>query len=178
MDGPEQPPTENLASVVGRLAVMIDQRLSPGDVAALRRMRPEEIAAPVFWRIAASDLADSLAGDGPRRDEQERRWAAVLQAMAELRGMHDPRSSLGAALVRANVAEQRVLKLLRASGDALLDAVRVVAHHLANKGVPVNAADFARLVLSDGRADEEPVRRRIARDYYGALEKGEAESKQ
>src|SRR5579875_3457351 len=131
MDGPQQPQTENLASVVGRLAALIDQRLSPGDVAALRRMRVDEISAPVFWRIAASELADSLAGDGPRRDELERRWAAILQAMAEMRGMHDPHSSLGAALAEAEVAEQRVLKLLRASDDALLDAVRVLAHYLA-----------------------------------------------
>jgi CRISPR type I-E-associated protein CasB/Cse2 len=175
MDGPERRPIENLASIVGRLAFMIDERLSPSDVATLRRMRPDDIAAPVFWRIAASELADALAGDGDRRDEQERRWASILQAMAELRGMHDPHSSLGAALVRADVSEQRALKLLRASGDALLDAVRVIAHHLATKGVPVNATDLARLVLSDGRVDEEAVRRRIARDYYAALEKKEAE---
>lgn len=176
MEEPEQRPIENLSSLTGRLAAMIDERLSPGDVAVLRRLRPDDIGAPVFWRIAASDLASTLGPDGPRRDEQERRWAAILQALAELRHLRDFRSSLGSALARADVAEQRVLKLLRASGDALLDAVRIVAHHLATKGIAVSPADLARLVLSDGRADEESVRRRIARDYYGTQEKREAES--
>jgi CRISPR system Cascade subunit CasB len=167
-------PHENLAALIGRLAALIDRQLSPGDVAALRRSRPDSIDAPAFWRIAAVDLADWLEHDEPRRDEGERRWAVILQAMAELRGLHNPRRSLGAALADTEVAEHRVLRLLRASAEGLFDAVRIIAHHLATKGVSFNCADLAWLVLSDGRSDEEPVRRRIARNYYATQSSKEA----
>jgi hypothetical protein len=160
------------------LTLLIDERLSPGDIAALRRMRPDDIGVPVFWRLVASELMVALGPDGSRRDELERRWAVILQALAELRHLRNPRISLGAALADADIAEQRLLKLLRAGGDALSDAIRVIAHHLATKGVPVRAADIAWLVLSDGRTDEEAVRRQIARNYYAAKarEKMEAEN--
>ncbi len=167
-------PHENLAALIGRLTALIDRQLSPGDVAALRRSHPDSIDAPAFWRIAAAELVDSLEPDGPRRDEGEHRWAVILQAMAELRGLHNPRRSLGAALADAEVAEHRVLRLLRASADGLFDAVRIIAHHLATKGVSFNCTDLAWLVLSDGRSDEESVRRRIARNYYSTQSSKEA----
>ena len=167
-------PRDNLAALIGRLAALIDRQLSPGDVAALRRNRPDSIDAPAFWRIAALELTGSLEPEGPRRDEGERRWAVILQAIAELRGLHNPRRSLGAAMVDAEVAEHRVLRLLRASAEGLFDAVRIIAHHLASKGISVNCTDLAWLVLSDGRSDEESVRRRIARDYYATQTNKEA----
>lgn len=167
-------PHENLATLIGRLAALIDRQLSPGDVAALRRSRPDSIDGPAFWRIAAVELADSLEHDEPRRDEGERRWAVILQALAELRGLHNPRRSLGDALADAEVNEHRVLRLLRASAESLFDAVRIIAHHLATKGVAFNCADLAWLVLSDGRSDEEAVRRRIARNYYATQSSTEA----
>jgi CRISPR system Cascade subunit CasB len=172
----EQAPTETLASLADRLGALISDGLSPGDVAAMRRMRPDDVGAPVFWRLAASELATVFATEGPRRDEQERRWAVILQAMAEMRRLHDPRRSLGAALADADVAEQRLLKLLRASDDALFDAVRVIAHHLATRGVATNTADIARLILSDGGPNQETVRRKLARDFYGAQSRKETAS--
>ncbi|MDO8434694.1 MAG: type I-E CRISPR-associated protein Cse2/CasB [Candidatus Binatus sp.] len=174
----EQAPAETstLASLAGRLAALISDGLSPGDVATMRRMRPDEIGAPIFWRLAASELAGEFTTEGPRRDRQERRWAVILQAMAEMRHLHDPRKSLGASLADADIAEQRLLKLLRAGDDALFDAVRVIAHHLATRGVATNTADLARLILSDGGPNQESVRRKLARDFYGAQSRKETAS--
>jgi CRISPR type I-E-associated protein CasB/Cse2 len=75
---------------------------------------------------------------------------------------------LGRALAEADLSEQRFLKLLRAQDRGLLDAVRTVTHYLSTKAVPVDCSDIALLILSDGRSDEDSVRRSIARDYYSA----------
>jgi len=155
-----------LATTVSSLANAIEKVLSPGDVAALRRLRHGDPSCSAFWRLAATQLASALPEGGPARDEAERRWAVILQAMAEMTGFHAPGRYLGRALASAGIAEQRVLRLLRASGEGLSDAVRVTAHHLASTATPADHTEIARLVLSDGRDDEEPVRRRIARDFY------------
>jgi len=163
-----------LGSVIGAAAHAIQEVLSPGDVAALRRLRPEDLSVPAFWRVCVGHLSDVLPEDGATRDEHERRWAVIMQAMAELRGLHVPSCRLGHALAAADIAEARVLRLLRAGGESLFDSVRVIARHLATTATPVSCTDLALLVLSDGRTDDEPVRRRIARDYYSRLDRKEA----
>jgi CRISPR system Cascade subunit CasB len=137
-----------------------------GDVAALRRMKPGEIECPAFWKLAAVHLQDVLPAQGEARNKAERRWGAILAGLAEVVELHAPGRRLGHALAAADVAELRVLRLLRAHDDALLDMVRTIAHQLDSKAERVDWADVARLVLSDGRADEETVRRSIARDFY------------
>ena len=59
-----------------------------------------------------------------------------------------------------------MLRLLRAHDDALEDAIRVTTHQLATSGARFDASELALLVLSDGRSDEDTVRRRVARHYY------------
>ena len=102
-----------------------------------------------------------------------RRWAAIACAMALTVGQHAQGRPAGAALADAGLAELRFVRLLRAHGDPLFHALRTTAHYLAAKAAPVDWRDLAALVLSDGRSDEERVRRRIARSYYGQLSRNE-----
>jgi CRISPR type I-E-associated protein CasB/Cse2 len=169
----EQP---TLAATVNAVAHSIEKVLSPGDVAALRRLRPEDASCAAFWRVVVTLLAPALPNGGPAREDGERRWAVILQAMAEMQGLHAPGARMGRALAAAGLAELRVLKLLRASGDTLFDAVRVTAHYLASTATMGDHVEIARLVLSDGRDDEERVRRQIARDFYTQQERNEKEA--
>jgi CRISPR system Cascade subunit CasB len=159
---------QSLASLVGRLARAVEDELHPGDVASLRRMHPGAPEPLAFWKVAATYLDEALAGAGPY-SESERRWAVILAAIAELRGLHQPTRRLGHALAVAGFSEVRLARLLRARGQALADATRTAVRFLATKGEPVDLADLARLVLSDGRRDEEQVRRQIARGFYGHI---------
>lgn len=170
--------TVGLQALIGRIAHDVDRVLGTGDVAELRRTRPTDIGQPAFWRIVAMHLepGGALPAGGDARDAAERRWAVLLSAMAAMQRLHQPRLRLGRALESAGVAEQRVLRLLRAHDDALADAVRVTIHQLAQRAQPVDMTDVAKLVLSDGRRDEESVRRSIARDFYAASYRKEKES--
>lgn len=155
----------SLEALVSRIAHAIADVLSPGDVAALRRLDPSDPALPIFWKVVASYLP---AGSIPDFDA-ERRWAAILSAMAHLSGLHQPHSSLGRALARAQVSEVRFTRLLRAHGDTLMRATAEAARYLAAKAESADMTGLALLMLSDGRRDEEEVRRRIARAYYQEL---------
>ena len=158
----------SLRSTVGSIAVAIDKSLSPGDVAELRRLRAEDPSCPAFWRIAASQLEPNgfLYRTGPTRDDQERRWAAILAGMARTAGMHRSGRGLGYALASAGYSELRFSRLLRAHGDQLLDQVRALAGFLASKAIEADWTDVAALVLSDDLEHAEAVRRRIARQFY------------
>jgi CRISPR type I-E-associated protein CasB/Cse2 len=170
--GPTQPQQDERATRSSRATVvhglMRDLgRLPPGDLADLRRLRPGDIPGAAFFRLAALHFADRLPGrNSSARDEAERRWSAILGAMAHLEGLMRARAPFGHALAEAGVSELRVLRLFRAHGEGLEDALRAVVHQLVSRAVPVDPLDIARLVLSDGRTDEESVRRRIAREFY------------
>ncbi len=161
-------PNRSLASLVGRLATLIDRALSPGDVATLRRLSFDDPGCAAFWRLVGAELEPqgALPAGGVARDHAERRWAAILGCLAMLRGLHGSATSFGVALARSDLSETRFLRLLHAHDDALLDEVRTIAHFLGQKGVHADLTDLAHLVLSDGRSDAERVRRRIARSFY------------
>lgn len=159
---------DGLATVIGRLAHAIDEVLPPGDVAELRRLAPHDPASPAFFKLVASVLPEgTLPRDGFRRDEAERLWAVIFSCLATLRGMHLPGHRLGRALADAGISELRVVRLLRARGEALLDAVPVIARTLAVKGELVDCTEIARLLLDEQHAEQ--VRRRIARDYFARI---------
>lgn len=159
-----------LGTVIGGIARDLVAVLAPGDVASLRRLRPGDPGCAAFWRLVATRLepADLLPGEAAARLEAERRWGVILAGMARMQGLHQFRARLGVTLAEADVSELRFLRLLRAHDESLADAVRVTSHTLAAKAKPVDWFDLARLVLSDGRADEDEVRRHIARDFYQA----------
>jgi CRISPR system Cascade subunit CasB len=131
-----------------------------GTLAALRRADPSSPPA-AFYRVTVGLLDKHLPEDGPRRVQDEGRWAVVIAAMASALGlMRDVR--LGEALARAGVAEMRVVRLLEARDAHLADLVRTVVHQLTQKAQAFDPNDLADLVLSD---NDEP-RRWIARSFY------------
>ena len=157
--------------LVRSLVHTVDEVLPPGDLAELRRLRPEQPGSPAFWKIAVGHLG----GDGLRRiggtglDEAEKRWAALLSAIAHTRGLHTFHARLGTALFNAGFHERRFIQLLRSSGDRLLKAVSTTALFLAAKGEPFDPCDLASLVASDGSRWGEAVRRHMARTYFAGL---------
>jgi CRISPR system Cascade subunit CasB len=159
----------SLSSIVWSIAgAMQSKAIGTGDMAELRRLHAQDPGNPAFWKIAAHYLEPQgyLRGDGPRRDETERRWAAILNFMAHLSLFLRPGSRFGGALAEAGLSELRFIRLLRAQDQSLLDEVRTLARFLSSKGQPVDPTDLARLVLSDGAPHEESVRRKVARDFY------------
>ena len=99
--------------------------------------------------------------------------------MAEMEHLHKPGLRLGQALAahdpggRPRIAEARVLRLLEAEGDTLLDIVQGVARQLATSGQPVDWTDLAELILSDGTEEwGRSVRERVGFDYYRAVDGG------
>jgi len=148
-------------------------RIPAGDQADLRRER----LGPAFWKVAVRHLEPAgLLGaeDAPWRADAERLWTAIVAGVARAGEQHVEGRRLGAALAEADVAEARVLRLARAHGENLLKTVRAVAHQLVSGGQRADWADFAALILSDGREKdwEDAVRRGLCLDYYRAKEHG------
>ena len=159
---------DDRSAAIAKIAFEMDKDIvSPGDLASLRRARFEGSADPAFWRLAMRHLEPV----GLLRDEEdERRWLQILGGMAEMKGLHRTGARPGRVLADADIAEARVLRLLRAHGETLHSVLRAAVHQLASGGRPVDWAGLAELVLSDGKpAWEEKARRRIARDYYRVL---------
>lgn len=155
------------AAVNAIAAELANDRIPPGDRAALRR--GEDQIGPAFWKVAVHHLEPAVLlseGDGPRRVEDERRWAAILAGLARGAELHRAGRRLGTVLAEAEVAEARLLRLARAHEESLLRTVRAVAQQLTANGYTVDWADFADLILSDGTKQEESVRRRLCRDFY------------
>lgn len=160
-----------LSALVNRIAVALDKALPAGDVAALRRLSPDDPGSPGFWKIVVSYLepAGALPDGGSSREEVEVRWAAILNVLARLGPLHRPGRRLGRALAACGFSELRLARLLRASGEPLVHESLMAGRFLAAKGEPADVTDLARLILSDGRSDADRVRRWIARDYYSLL---------
>ena len=163
-------PTEarSLGSLIGQIAAELGDA-GTGDLAELRRLKPEDPGGPAFWRIVVIRLDPELPAGGEIRETALRRWAVILRAVAELNGLHNPGRRFGAALAEAGVSELRLNKLLRASGESLFDQVRTVTHQLATAAAPVDLTGLARLVMSDGQPHEQAVRQTVANDYYAVV---------
>ena len=158
--------------IVAQLAHAFEHQLSPGDLAALRRIEPADPAEPAFWNAVGRWLepAGTLPPpESPGRDAAETRWAVVLGAMAWLKGLHRPGRRLGSALASAGLSELRLTRLLRASGASLPDLLRAATHQLVSRAEPVDVEDLAWLVLTADTPRGERTRRRVARDFYAHL---------
>jgi CRISPR system Cascade subunit CasB len=136
-------------------------------------MDPRRPAA-AFFKIEGLVLDESLPGDAAARADMETRWAVIVVGLAYLGALHDPSKRLGLALADAQYSELRFARLVRADEEHLADELPTLARFLAAKGARVDWAAAAQLILSAGRTDEEPVRRHLARDYYGAMARQES----
>jgi CRISPR system Cascade subunit CasB len=164
---------KTLGQLVGSLAFLIDKTLGPGDVAELRRLKPEDPASPAFFKliVAAIDSDEQLPATGPARDAAEKRWAAVCQVAANTAGLHRPGAKLGGALQQAGLSELRLVRLLRAEGETLFVEVRRLGQFLASKAQPFDLVELARLVLVQDGELADSLRRGIARNYFRQTKK-------
>lgn len=165
----DHPEETKLRQALNRIAKRFADDSAIGERAAIRRLDLDAPDKPEFWKILVGELEPFV---GPSV-EQERRWATILAGLAEVAGanLHRPSRRLGEAAAAASVHETRFVKLLRAHDDALLALIRPLAHQLVARGEPVDWADVAELVLSDGGPDEEKIRHRHARSYFSSLRK-------
>lgn len=173
-------PRERFLATIMRLVWELDDNkdgaLPRGDLAALRR--EDGARSPTFYKLAALVLHEEL--DLFRSEEllseAERRWARVIHLMARTSGQHRAGAArFGAALAHAELAEARLLRLLRAEGDAVDSAARAAIAPLVQKAIGFDPLDLAALILSAPHPkrsfhyeDGDQVRRRVARDFYRA----------
>ena len=163
----------SLEQIVSTLAWAI-ARLDPGSAAALRRGPLTGAGAAAFWKLTAEH-----APRGARNNEAG--WAALLQAIAILtpkgaeanrRPAYEPTIRMGAALCDAGVSELRLARLLSAPKEMRRDlAVRLCRRLSATEYDRFDLRTLARLIL----VGDDKTNRRIARDYYRAQAKNNAQ---
>ena len=150
-----------------------------GDLANLRRMRPERPGPAVFWQLMGQeDLLGSPA--------LEVKWALILHGIALMtstvpgdsvnRNAHDGYTPVGRALFLGRdtqrntgfYSDTRLHRLLTARGSTLRTLLARMFRIAAASGVKFNWREMARFILSEGydNATVEWSRRRIAREYY------------
>jgi len=138
-----------------------------GDLAELRRLDPDRPGAPVFFRILVRVAPDAAP-------ETMCRYAHYLRILAlnpdALSG-----DRLGAVMAASGVSESRVQRLLSARGGAMRDQLRLIARRLANAdNVPWRG--FAYLLLTSDEDKLERSRLIVARDFWRALDRAQAQS--
>ncbi len=156
--------SKNLGSVIPRLAEEI-AHLDPGSAAALRRSPLSGAGSAAFWRL--------LSRYGP--DGNEKRWAALVQAIAILtpKGRNPEKDSahgrelpMGTALFKAGVSELRLARLLGAPPNLRSELLVRTCRRLARTEFKrFNLVRLGQFVLS---GDNTHAARRIAREYYSA----------
>ena len=155
-----------------------------GDLAALRRMKPDEPDAAAFWRLTAIyDLHGS--------PNVERKWALILHGIALMtqtassetfnRSAHVRAMPIGRALFNGNdpdrtsafYSETRLNRLLTARGVMLRTLLARTFRMLAAANQGFDWCQMAQLILNDEYDEEraDQIRRNIAREYYWAENK-------
>lgn len=170
--------SSRLSQTIGRITHAVNNSLSTGDIAELKRLNPEDPSAPAFWKLMVNCVGKDgvhLAG-GNNQDEAEQRWAVVLSAMAYMQDQHSHGRKLGDALAVAGYSELRLTRLLRATGETLRNLTRGMTLFLVAKGEPFDLLDLARLIFSDDKSWSESFRRQIARSYYAIIMRKEKTS--
>ncbi len=153
-------------SLVGYLAVRVGH-LGRGDAAELRRLNPDQPWSAVYWRLLASFTRKELFRIGGKtQDDAEKRWSVVLRALVHTGELNNPEARLGRALAEAGYHELRMVRLLRAREEALLDEVSRVAKFLSVKAEPFDFCELASLIENGDRPWAEKFRANVARSYY------------
>jgi CRISPR system Cascade subunit CasB len=138
-----------------------------GDLASLRRLNTDAPDAAAFFRIVVKIAPEASAA-------ALQRYARFLQILA-LKPAALTSGSFGAAMAAAEVSEARVQKLLTARGPALAEQIRLISRRLANVGtLPYRQIGDLLLIEDDDSERAEAARLRIARDYWRALDRADA----
>jgi hypothetical protein len=155
------------------------RHLPNGDKAALRRtyLTDSYHSEGVVQSLLFKARVDSAA----LAEAEFQSWRLMAHAAAVISGTskrapHSDDRSLGRSLQIAGLKEAAILRLLTARGPALPDQIRRIARLLARGGdgtVPTNLKTLRE--LADPEVDTaEEARRRIARDFYAALDAAKA----
>lgn len=132
----------------------------PGDLASLRRLRADALDPLTLWRNLVRWGVD------PRGDAEVAGWADTLALLASAPEVHQRGRHLGQALAEAGVSEARLLRLLRAEGDAFAAQARSVLHLLASSGESADLSFLAELRFALSPQRREHICRNIASNYY------------
>ena len=159
---------------VGYASRIIRADFSRGDLAALRRMDPDNPDPSVFWKL----LADNGLLEYGR--DVENKWALILHGIAIMTRSnagdgnaltaHDGSMAVGRALSNIGYSEMRFNRLLSARDEMLRTLLARMFRMLAAEDMRFNWREMAQFILNDGYNETaaELSRRRIARDYYRA----------
>ena len=179
-DAPERPRSWGAHAVHFAGDIAIYAAHNRGDLAALRRMDPDNPNAAAFWRLLARQ---GLLGC----PESERKWGLILHGIALMtrntgdsaqeRSAHNPNMRVGRALFTGGDAqrsefysETRFNRLLNARDDMLRDLLVRMFRMMASAGATFNWYEMAQFIryqdYDDKRAED--ARRHIAREYYRA----------
>lgn len=148
------------------------KRVSPGDLATLRRTAQTPMRNAWFWH---------WKNTFNWHDAQNETWAYIIAFMAimtekgrdkEKPSLHDAKNKLGKALwdggeekapPRPKISEQRLARLLNARGDKRREAMLRIARMLAKNATPLNCEDVAWFLL---REQSDKPAETIAKAYY------------
>ena len=143
-------------------AVLKAEHFSTGERAALKRMALDGPAPLAFHRFVLRHV------DSPWQAESwTPEWRTLICSLAIQRdGGFDPSKPLGQTLAEARFSENRLERLLAATGETLRSLALRAARQLAAKGIATDWRQLAELLFSRNPEIREAVNRRIARDYY------------
>ncbi|MBN1880442.1 type I-E CRISPR-associated protein Cse2/CasB [bacterium] len=163
--------------LVGWIAVQLDKVLTPGALAELRRITPEDPWCPAVWRLLADQRFDHfLSGNDAHARQSEKTWAFIIHVMALTTGLHDRSTPIGKVLANSGFSEIRLNRLLKAQDSQLFEQVSSVARFLKSKGERFDTSDLAALLLAKPGTERcDYIRNRIARWYFTTLAKSEKE---
>lgn len=154
------------AHVPAMAGVLAGEYFPTGERAALKRMALDGAAPLAFHRFVLQHVDDAWQAE---RWQDE--WRAVICSLALQRdGGFDPHRPWGLALAEAGFSEHRLERLLASRGETLRKLTLRAARQLAAKGLTADWRQAADLVFCQNAQIRENINRRIARDYYRAVQ--------
>lgn len=148
-------PKRTLYSRLARIASEVhSDRVTRGERAELRRMRPDAIPPEVYWR-----LTDRLQPTPHPADEPF--WLTVLPLMT--RHPHRKGQRPGRVMAEEGVSPARVLRWLRRDRDSAWSEARRVLSCLGDRGI-----DWSVMGSLMARWQDTDLRRGFARDFFSA----------
>jgi len=150
----------NLAEIIGRIAALMKSgAVSPGDRAALRRMRPGHAPPLTWYQFAVVSQLD--------RQDSSLDWITIVAGMALMSpDAHAPGRGWGEALFATGYSELRLERLLMSEGPTQRLLVLRAARFLAAHNTAANWVQPAALLLAREADKRERVCNIIATDYY------------